>query len=228
MSNKVKIGLEIAMGIVSVLLVWLIVRSISQPVKFNKQKDYRSEVAVQRLKDIRTLQVAFKSANGRFTSSIDSLKDFYLNGKMDVVKQVGSKDDSLAMAKTEALRKKGLKDADLLKLYENGETGLVFSINQPIATKEAIFLDRTDFVPDSLNFIPFSGGKKIIMHATIKPVSGVNVPLFEAKIPYPALLKGLDEQLIINLKAERDNQNKYNGLQVGSIDAPNNNAGNWE
>ena len=28
--------------------------------------------------------------------------------------------------------------------------------------------------------------------------------------------------------AEREAQNKYEGLQVGSISAPNNNAGNWE
>ncbi len=59
-------------------------------------------------------------------------------------------------------------------------------------------------------------------------VSGVPVPLFEAKMPYKLLLKGLDNQLRINLDADRKDQNKYEGLQVGSITAPNNNAGNWE
>ena len=32
----------------------------------------------------------------------------------------------------------------------------------------------------------------------------------------------------INLDAEREDQGRYPGLQVGSITAPNNNAGNWE
>jgi hypothetical protein len=47
-------------------------------------------------------------------------------------------------------------------------------------------------------------------------------------MPYRALGKGLDNQLRINLDAARKDQNKYEGLQVGSISIPNNNAGNWE
>ena len=66
------------------------------------------------------------------------------------------------------------------------------------------------------------------MDAIVKQVSGVPVPLFEAKVPYKALLKGLDNQLRINLDAEQRDMNRYEGLQVGSISAPNNNAGNWE
>jgi hypothetical protein len=66
------------------------------------------------------------------------------------------------------------------------------------------------------------------MAAVVKTVSGVQVPLFEAKMPYRALLKGLDNQLRINLDAEREAQNRYEGLMVGSVSAPNNNAGNWE
>ena len=38
----------------------------------------------------------------------------------------------------------------------------------------------------------------------------------------------MDKQLIINLNAESRDLNRYEGLQVGSITAPNNNAGNWE
>jgi hypothetical protein len=66
------------------------------------------------------------------------------------------------------------------------------------------------------------------MESTIKTVSGVKVPLFEASMPFKSLLKGLNNQLRINLDAEREDQGKYKGLQVGSISAPNNNAGNWE
>ena len=66
------------------------------------------------------------------------------------------------------------------------------------------------------------------MESTIKTVSGVQVPLFEARMPYNALCKGMDNQLRINKDAECEDQNKYKGLQVGSVSAPNNNAGNWE
>ena len=214
-------------------LTYLLVQSIMEPVRFNKHKDYRTEMAVQRLKDIRDLQVAFKKVNARYASTIDSLIQFYNEGKMDLTLQVGSKDDSLAMAHTDVIKKKfrGLKPAQLneklYELYLAGEQNLVFEVKSQIPVKDTLFNDRPNFIVDSLAFIPFSGDS-IIMESTIKKVSGVNVPLFEASMPYKSLLKGLDNQLRINLDAEQEDKGRYKGLQVGSITAPNNNAGNWE
>lgn len=213
-----------------VALVYAIISCIMQPVKFNKETDFRKEVAVQRLKDIRTLQVAYKSVNNKFNSSIDSLKDFYLNGQMVVVMQVGSMDDSVAVAHTEAVKKgnKKISGADLYQMYLAGDKNLVFSVESKIPVKDTLFNNRPDFCIDSLKYIPFSGGSEVQMEAISKLVSGVQVPLFEARMPYRELLKGLDNQLRINLDAECRDQNRYEGLQVGSISAPNNNAGNWE
>ena len=231
MKKSVKIILEIVLFLLCVLLVDLIVKSIMKPVNFNKQKAYRESVAIQRLKDIRTLQVAFKSVNGKFTSTVDSLADFYNNGKMGIVMQVGSMDDSLAVAHTEKVKgssRKKMTGEDFLKLYEAGDKNLVFSVETKIPVKDTLFTHRDDFVVDSLKYIPFSGGQEVLMEAVVKTVSGVPVPLFEAKMPYRALLKGMDNQLRINLDAEKKDQNRYEGLQVGSVTAPNNNAGNWE
>ena len=213
-----------------VLLVWVIVNSIMEPVKFNKEKDYRESIAVQQLKDIRTLEVAYKSVYNKFTASVDSLKDFYLNGQMEVVMQIGSQDDSTAVMHTEAVKKanRGITAEKLYELYQAGDKNLVFSVKNKIPVKQSVFTDRNDFDVNALNTIPFSNGEPVIMDAIVKTVSGVQVPLFEAKMPYKALLKGLDNQLRINLDAERRDQNKYEGLQVGSVTAPNNNAGNWE
>jgi hypothetical protein len=215
--------------IVIIALVYFTYSSVMQPVKFNKQKDYRESIAIQRLKDIRTLEVAFKSVHNRFTASADTLADFYKDGRMKIVMQVGSKDDSLAVANTERLKKthKGITPAQMFELYKNGES-LVFSIASDVPVKDTLFRSRTDFNADSLKYIPFSGGAPIEMSAVVKKVSGVDVPLFEAKIPYKLLLKDLDNQLRINLDAQRKDQNRFPGLQVGSVTAPNNNAGNWE
>lgn len=212
------------------LLAWINIDGIMQPVNFNKAKDARQAVAVQRLKDIRELQVAFKSVNNKFTSDLDSLVSFYNNGEMSIVMQVGSMDDSLAVAHTEAIKKKNRKitAAKLYELYKAGDKNLVFSVESKIPVKDTLFVSRENFCIDSVVYIPFSGGKKIECKAIVKQVSGVPVPLFEARIPYRELLKGLDNQLRINLDAERRDQNKYEGLQVGSIENPNNNAGNWE
>ncbi len=233
MSKSLKIALEVVLAALIVFLVWVTVKSIQKPVEFNNEVAARSQVAIQRLKDIRTLQVAFKSENGRFSPTIDSLKLFYNEGKMNIIMQIGSNDDSIAVANTEAIKKanRRLKPAELTaklqEAYNNGQK-VVFSTVTAIPVKDTLFNNRPDFSIDSLKYIPFSGGQEVQMEATIKTVSGVQVPLFEARMPYRALCKGLDNQLRINLDADRKDQNKYEGLQVGSITAPNNNAGNWE
>ena len=219
--------------VIILLLVYAIVASIMKPVNFNKERDARKEVAIQQLKDIRTLEVAFKGVTGHFTADLDSLKNFYLKGQMPIVMQIGSADDSLAWAHTEAVKKafkgKGkMTGADLLKLYEAGDKNLVFSVENKIPVKDTLFASRSDFDIEKIKYIPFSDGDEVIMDAIVKMVSGVQVPLFEAKIPYKSLLKGMDNQLRINLDAEQRDMNRYEGLQVGSITAPNNNAGNWE
>ena len=233
MNKGLKIGLEILLAAVICLLVWLTVKSVQKPVEFNKEVAARSQVGIQRLKDIRTLQVAFKSVNGRFSPTVDSLKMFYETGQMDIVMQIGSHDDSIAVANTDAIKKanKKLKPEQITeKLKEAYAAGqkVVFSTVTKMPVKDTLFHNRPDFCIDSLFFIPFSGKQPVEMESTIKTVSGVQVPLFEARMPYRALCKGLDNQLRINLDADRKDQNKYEGLQVGSVTAPNNNAGNWE
>ena len=217
-----------------VLLVYVIVSSIMQPVNFNKEKDYRQGIAVQQMKDIRSLQVAYKGEFGKFAPSIDSLKQYYKTGDMSVIMQIGSQDDSVAVAHTDAVKNtlKNLKGNELnqalYQAYLAGDNNLVFSVANKIPVRDTLFLNRPDFKVDDLDVIPFSGGDKVIMEEVVKTVSGVPVPLFEAKMPYRSLLKGMDNQLRINLDAEQRDMNRYEGLQVGSITAPNNNAGNWE
>ena len=232
--NKVtKIIFEVALLALICGLVYVLYSNIMKPVNFNKEKDSRQAVAVQRLKDIRTLQVAFKSVTGKFNSSIDSLKQFYEAGQMEIVMQIGSMDDSLAVMNTENIKKanKKLKPEQLTeKLQEAYAAGqkVVFSTVTKIPVRDTLFNNRPDFCIDSLKYIPFSGTQPVEMESTIKMVSGVPVPLFEARIPWKSLLKGMDRQLIINLNAESRDLNRYEGLQVGSVTAPNNNAGNWE
>ena len=230
MNKAVKTIVSILLLFVIAGLAYKIVQSIQEPVKFNKAVKARESVGIQRMKDIRDLQVAYKSVNGKFASTIDSLILFYNTGKMEVLMQVGSNDDSLAVAHTDAIKKanKKITPQDLYKLYQAGDKNLVFTVKSEIPVRDTLFNSRKDFVPDSLKYIPFSGKQLTEMEAAIKKVSGVDVPLFEARMPYKKLLKGLDNQLRINLDAERKAQNRFEGLQVGSISAPNNNAGNWE
>lgn len=235
-----KILTIVVFPVIIIALVCLIYMSISKPVKFNNEKAAREAVAIQQLKDIRTLQVTYKSANNCYAPCMDSLIDFYNNGKITVVLQIGSTDDSVAVAHTEAIKKshRKISENELYQMYLNGDKNLIVSLPVDIAVKDTLFNERTDFDIQKIRYIPFADGDTVIMSSVIKTVSGVNVPLFEAKMPYgvrPApgkdfrgLLFGMDDQLIINLNAERKDTGRYPGLMVGSIEQANNNAGNWE
>ncbi len=232
--KKVLIYLIFPLAIIG--LAYLIVESVMEPVRFNNEKAAREAVAIQRLKDIRTLQNAYKAEYGKFTASFDTLKSFFTDSSMKVVMQIGSNDDSIAVVNTERLKKRNprIKPEQMLELYRKGEH-LVFRIENEIPVRDTLFNDRKDFDLDSLAFVPFSHGDSILMQAVVKTVSGVKVPLFEASMTYKSLLKGLDNQLRINLDAQEKERNEkkygtadFSGLKVGSVTAPNNNAGNWE
>ncbi|MBO4842101.1 MAG: hypothetical protein J5478_01840 [Bacteroidales bacterium] len=222
-----------------VALAFLLYRSINEPVKFNKERDQRLSVGIERLKDIRTLQVTFKDTYGHYAPVMDSLIDFYNNGKITIIQQIGSEDDSVAILHTEAVKKnfRNLKGDQMMQklyeLYQNGDEHLIIRIPQLTAVKDTLFRNRPDFKVNELRYIPFSedeNGKRdtVIMRSIVKQVSGVDVPLFEAQMPYWSILKGMDHQQIVNLVAEREDTGRYAGLMVGSIENANNNAGNWE
>lgn len=199
-----KILIFVVLPVIVLVLGYLIYKSIQEPVVFERQKKARESVCIERLKDIRTLQVAYKSRYNKFTGDMDSLIDFYNNGQITIIKQVGSMDDSVAVAE-----KRVYRDSILIPVRDT-------------------LLKRDGFVVDSIAYIPFSGGQKMHMNAIIAKVSGVDVPLFEASAPFDLLLLGLERQLIVNLNADRNLVGRYAGLRVGSIESPNNNAGNWE
>ena len=215
-------------------LAFLLFRSINEPVKFNNELKQRSSVAIDQLKDIRTLQVTYKDTYGHYAPVMDSLVDFYNNGKITIMRQIGSEDDSTAVLHTEAVKKglRNLKGTQLMEklyeLYEKGDNNLIIRIPQLTAVKDTLFTNRSNFDVNSLRLIPFSEGDTVIMRTIVKQVSGVDVPLFDAQMPYWSLLKGMDRQQIVNLVAEREDTDRFPGLMVGSIENANNNAGNWE
>ncbi|MBR0224278.1 MAG: hypothetical protein IJL93_08405 [Bacteroidales bacterium] len=215
-------------------LAFLLYRSISEPMKFKKELQQRQSVAVEQLKDIRTLQVTYRDTYGHYAPVMDSLIDFYNNGKITIMRQIGSEDDSTAVLHTEAVKKtlRNLKGDKLMEklfeMYEAGDNNLIVRIPQQTNVKDTLFVNRQGFKVNDLRYIPFSEGDTVIMKSIVKQVSGVDVPLFEAKMPFWSLLKGMDRQQIVNLVAEREDTERYAGLMVGSVDNANNNAGNWE
>lgn len=194
---------QILLAIVVVALGYLLIESIMEPIRFDKEKDKRFKATIERLQNVRTAELAYKSQYGKFTGNFDTLISFLKNGKIKVVKQVGSEDDSVAVAK-----------------------GLVFRDTISIFVRDTIL---KNYAVDSLRFVPFTHGDKFEMAAgELVTESKIKVKVFECKAPYEAILKDMDKQEIINMKDLAKKLNKYPGLKVGSLTEATNNAGNWE
>ena len=163
----------VILPIIIILLGYLIVKGVMKPIKFNEERAAREQVAIQKLKDIRDLQVAYKNKYGKFATTLDTLADFYKNDKMIINMQIGSVNDSAMVAHTDAVRnankKNKLTDKDLYELYKKGDKNLVFSIKSEINVKDTL-LKRPDFDINKLAEIPFSDGAKINMKSIVKQV----------------------------------------------------------
>jgi hypothetical protein len=202
----------VAMPILIIVLVYFLVSGIVEPVRFEQVRKFRYEKIVERLKDIRDVEVAYKSRYGKFTGSFDTLINFYNVGNVKILRQTGSLDDSLAVAH---------------KLIKRDTVTIPVRENIKLRSIGGIFAD-------SLRYVPVVGGE-FELQAIVKKVSGLNVPLFEARVSNDVILEGLNRQLVVNINHDIEdinenlsNAQRYSGLKVGSVDQPNNNAGNWE
>lgn len=200
--------IQIGLGILIVVMFYLLVESIAEPIRFEKEQTKRYNAVIQNLKDIRTAQNAYKDVYGEFTGSFDTLTNFV-------------KYDSLPL-----IYKKGEIPEDLLGQItekEAIEKGMIIRDTFRVSVLDSIFPKK--YPIDSLRYIPYTGGREFDLEAgEVVTGSKLKVKVFEAKAPSKYILRGLDKQMIINLNDGME----YPGLKVGSLIEANNGAGNWE
>lgn len=191
-----------------VYLGYVCVKSITDPIEFKTEQTKRYNETIQRLKDIRTAQAAYKEVNNTYTASFDTLIAFIKTADFKVIRKEGEIPEDLLGKITE---KEAIQKGMIVR-----DTTLVSIIDS---------LYPKGWVADSMRFIPYSGGREFTMGAgEVETASKLKVKVFEAKAPSKYILKGLDEQEIINLNDGLE----YKGLKVGSLTEINNAAGNWE
>lgn len=198
-----------------IVLGYLLLDSIMNPIRFNKEKDKREEAIKERLIDIRTAEVAFKSKYGRFTGSFDTLINFVKTDSFPLIYKEGSVTDEMIEEWGRSAEREALS------------RGLIVRDTSYTSVMDSIF--NPGFPVDSIRYVPYTNGKEFKLEADIVETgSRVDVEVFEASVLNDVFLRGLDEQLIINYNAERKKITGFPGMRVGNIEEPNNNAGNWE
>ena len=71
----------------SAILVFAIYNSINAPIEFNMVKNERYLKVIDRLKDIRNAQVAFKSVNGIYSNDFEELVKFVDSAQFTIVQK---------------------------------------------------------------------------------------------------------------------------------------------
>jgi exodeoxyribonuclease-5 len=70
--------LQIVLWIVCGVLAYLIYQSVNGPIEFEKVRQERFQAVINKLKDIRDSQEAYKSVNGKYAGNFESLVQFVL------------------------------------------------------------------------------------------------------------------------------------------------------
>jgi len=204
---------QIILAVVIVALVFVIYKQISTPIRFENEQKTREKAVIERIKDIRIAERQFKSKYQRFTADFDTLINFVLTETMEGERKIVDEDDSVAMAMLKKAKKKNVEK-------------FTYSV------KDSMFKHLTPEQVKSLRFIPYTDNKSefILEAGSITTESKVIIPVVECRAPYISFLDTVVyKQEVINLVDNSiNNLDKYPGVKFGSMEAGNNEAGNWE
>jgi hypothetical protein len=284
--------IQLALVGVIFALAYIFITNMRKPIEFKSAYEIRKAKVVERLKEIRALQQAYKSVKGVYTSSFDTLDLFYRTGKMQTLRSVGSLDDSATQARTKNYEKLyeeqqklikarrpirgeqivALVDMDDAEVVERGlavRKPIIDDVKSIVKVDTVLLADKPNFDIKELRYVPGVEVNGVIekpefaMEAKLhETISKIQVPLFAVFAPNEVFLKGLDKQEIANISdgeiqrnnlkddekttvikeqkgelsveerknfaEEKKKWEHYPGLRVGSINNPNNDAGNWE
>lgn len=212
-----KLIIQIVLAGIIIFLGYQCYQSIMIPQRFTEIKKQRYDRIIQRLKDIRTAQDAFKDVYGVYTGSFDTLINFIKYDSVKVVRSIGSlSDEDLEAGVTEA---QAIKEGKIIRdTVRVNALETVFGKDYPI--------DELRYVPFTKKKYQFNMGKNMLISD-----SGIEVPVFAAWVSNMKIFEDIRDQYneqLLEENGERERLKKYPGLKVGDLEEANNNVGNWE
>ena len=190
----------------NIILAYFVFNSIDSEVEFQKVAKVRIAENIQKLKDLRQVQIAYKKVNHTYANNFESLIDFLENDSMPIVKAIGETPDTLT-------------DVQALEL------NIISRDTAYVLAKETVFdaaylNSRKNKFPLNINnliSVPNSNTDYSIDAGQVEK-GKVLVQVFEISTTYGAILSGLD--------AENRSYDLNGLLKVGSMDEASLN-GNW-
>ena len=226
-----KTTIRILLGLAICFLTYICVMSVVTPIRFEEKRTQREVAVVKNLVSLRTAEVEFKAQKGYFTADLDSLITFLKTAKKkEVLKEGALTDAQLEAGLTEAKAVKIIKKGNLREIQKNGLEGFK---RDTIYTNLIQSLYKGEYTEDNIGeiiYIPYTDKVRYEVKVDNQYTTdkGIKVPLVEVSAHFNTYLADLNKQELVNLIDKEQKLEHYPGLKFGSIDAPNNNAGNWE
>jgi hypothetical protein len=205
-----KTVLQLVLWIVCIILGYLIYNSINGPIEFDKVKKERYADVIDRLKDIRNSQEAYKSVNGRFAGNFDQLIQFVDTGKYVITTQ---------------------RDSSYMEFDKNlgidmpREVRIIDTLGF-VSVKDSLFGKSERWknlmkVPHALN------GETYTMKADFLEQGGYKAPVFEVSVAKNVVLSDQPADLLARENAALSVE-EVNGaeIKVGSLTKVST-SGNW-
>ncbi|GAB4510361.1 MAG: hypothetical protein Tsb004_13070 [Allomuricauda sp.] len=208
--QKVKPVLVILFGILSIFLGYKIYDSINAPIEFNKVRNERFAKVINKLKDIRDSQEAYKTVNGKYANDFESLIKFIDTGNYTITTQ----------------RDSSFMRYDRVYQIEMQQDTVIIDTLGTVKVKDSLF-GADDRYKTMMNVPYAQNDEKFEMKADIIDKSGYKAPVFEAKVKKNVVLYDQPQDLV-----EKENSyqsvEEVNGteIKVGSLTDVSTN-GNW-
>ena len=205
-----RLGIQAALWILAIFFSYKIYDSINGPINFNKKKNERYALVINKLKLIRKAQIAHKDVKGVFSNNFDSLVKFIDTGIFTLIE----KRDSSYMEYDRTYR------IDMLR-----EVVVIDTLGF-VSVKDSLFKNSNAYK----NFadVPVEGVEaKFDINADIIDKNGYRAPVFEVKVAKDVILFDQDKDLI-KIENETVSVDGVNGPSIilGSLTEVSTN-GNW-
>ncbi len=123
-----KLIIRAALILLNIVLIYLLVMNIKEPIAFQTEKTKRKDAVVEKLMDIRESQEMYRRITGEFAHTFDTLVQVLENDSIVDIKEIGDIDAGEEVIRTEikhsaidSLTNMGisLKDLDLVPFSDN-------------------------------------------------------------------------------------------------------------
>ena len=205
-----RLGIQAALWILAIFFSYKIYDSINGPINFNKKKNERYALVINKLKLIRKAQIAHKDVKGVFSNNFDSLVKFIDTGIFTLIE----KRDSSYMEYDRTYR------IDMLR-----EVVVIDTLGF-VSVKDSLF--KNSIAYKNFADVPVEGVEaKFDINADIIDKNGYRAPVFEVKVAKDVILFDQDKDLI-KIENETVSVDGVNGPSIilGSLTEVSTN-GNW-